>query len=91
MHDRSPMHELQPGLETQTAYAVERMTMHAAEVMLSGTCAECYAACGATLTMRWASRAAEIRSRSGMVGMTPPASRRDSAGYVMPARVATST
>jgi hypothetical protein len=37
--------------------------------------------------MRSASRATLIRSSSGMVGTTPPASRRDSAGWVMPARV----
>ncbi len=29
-----------------------------------------------------------IRSSNGVVGTTPPASRRDSAGWVMPARVA---
>src|SRR6202042_997562 len=41
--------------------------------------------------MRSASRAVEIRSRRGMVGITPPASRRDRAGWVIPARVARST
>jgi len=30
------MPELQPDLETETAHAVERMTMHAAEVTLFG-------------------------------------------------------
>lgn len=37
------------------------------------------------------SRAAEMRSRNGMVGITPPASSRDSAGWVMPAQAASST
>ena len=37
MHDRSRMPELQPDLETETVHAVERMTMHAAEVTLFGT------------------------------------------------------
>jgi hypothetical protein len=36
MHDRSRMPELQPDLETETVHAVERMTMHAAEVTLFG-------------------------------------------------------
>ena len=36
VHDRSRMPELQPDLETETAHAVERMTMHAAEVTLFG-------------------------------------------------------
>lgn len=43
-----------------------------------------YAACGAIWTMRSASRAAEIRSMSGMVGMTPPASRRGSRPELFP-------
>jgi hypothetical protein len=33
------MPELQPDLETETVHAVERMTMHAAEVTLFGTTA----------------------------------------------------
>ena len=49
------------------------------------------AAWGDSATMRSASRAAEIRSSRGMVGMTPPASRRESAGWVMPAWAASST
>ena len=36
MHDKSRMPELQPDLETETVHAVERMTMHAAEVTLFG-------------------------------------------------------
>jgi len=40
--------------------------------------------------MSSASRAMLIHSSSGMVGTTPPASSRESAGWVMPARVASS-
>lgn len=40
--------------------------------------------------MRSASRAAEIRSSNGIVGITPPASSRDRAGWVMSARAASS-
>jgi hypothetical protein len=45
---------------------------------------------GEIWTMRSASRAAEIRSSSGIVGMTPPASSRDRAGCVIPALAASS-
>jgi len=38
MHDRSRMPELKPDLEKETVHAVERMTMHAAEVTLFGRC-----------------------------------------------------
>ena len=44
MHDRSRMPELQPGLETETVHAVERMTMHAAEVTLFGMHVRAWAA-----------------------------------------------
>jgi len=83
----------------QNAYAASGVQVHASigirirrgRRTTLGSCAERYAACGAISTMRSASRAAEIRSRSGMVGMTPRASRRDRAGWVMPARAASST
>src|ERR1022692_1750464 len=55
-------------------------------VMLSGRWRTRQAGWGAIWTMRSASRAAVMRSRRGIVGMTPPASRRDRAGWVMPAR-----
>jgi hypothetical protein len=48
------------------------------------------AARGAISTMRSASSAVVMRSSKGIVGMTPPASRRDKAGWVMAARRASS-
>jgi hypothetical protein len=58
MHGRSRMPELQPDLETETVHAVERMTMHAAEVTLFGmmawSCCLCRAA-GMSLGILWAS------------------------------------
>ena len=48
------------------------------------------AAGGAMVTMSSAPRAAAMRSSTGMVGTAPPASGRDRAGWVMPARAATS-
>jgi hypothetical protein len=50
----------------------------------------CQAACGAISTMRSASRAVVMRSSRGIVGMTPPASSRDRAGWVIAARRASS-
>jgi len=44
MHDISRMPELQPDLETETVHAVERMTMHAAEVTLFGMHVRAWAA-----------------------------------------------
>ena len=49
------------------------------------------AAWGAISTMRSALRAVEMRSSRGMVGTVPPGSRRERAGWVMPARAASST
>jgi hypothetical protein len=48
MHDRSRMPELRPDLETETVHAVERMTMHAAEVTLFGMCGRRAPACALT-------------------------------------------
>jgi hypothetical protein len=53
MHDRSRMPELQPDLETETVHAVERMTMHAAEVTLFGNSGWVPAAAGYAWQRAW--------------------------------------
>src|SRR5450755_2576805 len=74
----------------QVSHYMRSAPVAAARVSLVPGCVVGQAAWGARWTMRSASRAAEIRSSRGMVGMTLPASRRDRAGWVIAARVASS-